>query len=397
MQISFIVTTFNIDPYVRQCLDSLKACTRPGDQVVIIDDNSTDDTAAIIKEFIRENKGIGVEFTTAFLGVNTIGGVGIPANIGMDMSTRDVVFFVDGDDFLEVENFRRARRVYENSNADIAFCNYLEHDEKNNAQKNPADFHKWSDINPLWSVDEARTKALDLIAVPWRKFYRRSFLTKHRIRFPEGDFFFEDNPFHWRVCRLATSIVFINEIVCFHRVNRPGQTMTSTGDELSAFFTHFETIFGEISPPNTEQRVLVARWLINNMTWHLDRLQPGAIWGYVDRASKVLPKIPTADWNGPLAESFIGKNIWPIVTRLREGNAWDVYELMHTRKRHAQLETLLKSVSTELKQVRSEAKKAATDAKKARELLQAQQYIDEFTALIEFEANQDRDEFQDGL
>ncbi|MCJ8139625.1 glycosyltransferase family 2 protein [Falsirhodobacter halotolerans] len=388
MQISFIVTTFNIDPYIRQCLDSLKACTRPGDQIVIIDDNSTDRTPSIIDAFIQENQGMGVEFTAAHLGVNTIGGVGIPANIGMDMSTRDVIFFVDGDDFLEVENFHRARRIYERSGADIAFCNYLEHDEKNNAKKNPADAGKWSDINPLWSLDEARTKALDLIAVPWRKFYRASFLREHRIRFPEGNYFFEDNPFHWRVCRLAKSITFINQIVCHHRVNRPGQTMTSTGDELSAFFTHFETIFTEIAPENTEQRVLSARWLVNNMTWHLDRLQPGAVWAYIERAARVLPTIPADIWNGPLAESFVGKTIWPIVHRLREGHTWDVYELLTARKRHSQLEGLLKSVSAELKHIRSDVKSAAGNAKKSRELLQAQQYIDEFTALMDFEANQ---------
>lgn len=79
MSISFIITTYNIAPYILQCLESLKPCVKPGDQVILVDDGSTDETETVIRDFIRrEGFGPGITWTPIWLGTNTIGGVGIP-------------------------------------------------------------------------------------------------------------------------------------------------------------------------------------------------------------------------------------------------------------------------------------------------------------------------------
>lgn len=386
MRISFIITTYNIESYIKQCLDSLRDCVQGGDQIIIIDDGSTDSTPDIIRDEIATNNfGEDIEVKEVFLGVNTIGGVGIAGNIGIDLASREAIFFVDGDDFIDVEGFNRARTTFESSSSDIMLCNYMEYDEKNGAQKHPADDQKWNNINHQWDIEHRRLKALDLIAVPWRKFYLSEIL-KAGIRFPEGDFFFEDNPFHWRVCRAANSITFFNETICHHRVNRPGQTMTSTGSELQAFFTHFETIFFEIPERDDSHRNLACRWLLNNMSWHLNKLKPEARWGYAKAASKTLSLIPDPIWSGELQEFFVSKNIWPIAERLRVGEVWDVVESMAAKQRHEEIRTSLKRIHDDLSNLRNAHRHSANDSKKARELLQARQYIDEFEALLSIEA-----------
>ncbi len=286
--LSFIVTTFNIATYIDQCLDSVIPCLRPGDQVIVVDDGSTDTTDLILERRMAAGFGPDVETRLVALGTNTMGGVGIPANIGLSFATRDAVFFVDGDDFLDPAGFLAARAQFDATGPDILIANYLEHNDQTGEATRPADLNRWADLARAQGDAQAeRAIALSMIAVPWRKFYRRAFLG-HDIRFPEGDFFFEDNPFHWQVCRRARTIAFHDRILCRHRINRPGQTMASTGVEFLAFFDHFDTITAQFDPTEQHLQTAALEWLVNNMSWQIGRMHHGAFWAYATRAVQLL-------------------------------------------------------------------------------------------------------------
>ena len=379
MSISFIVTTFDIRPYILECLQSLRPCLRPGDQVILVDDGSTDGTDEVVRDFIRhEGFGPDVEWTPVWLGVNTIGGVGIPANIGMDHADRDTVFFVDGDDYMIPDAFLKARRAYEAAPADICFADYLEYDQQAGQTRPPADARKWAELETLTGAEAVRLAAIGLIAVPWRKFYRAEFLRRHRIRFPEGDFFFEDNPFHWTVCTLAGTIGFQRHVICHHRVNRPGQTMASTGTELAAFFTHFETIRTGLPPTRDDLRLQAAHWLLGNMSWHIPRLRPAAFHLYAGRAKQALQQIGDGEWQ-TLDAGMNTTTVWHYADRLRQGDTWGVIEAWRSDADRATLSGLRREIGNLANRLREVERQART----AREILQAQQAIDEFAVVKE--------------
>lgn len=377
MNISFIITTFNIKPYILECLQSLRPCLRSGDQVILVDDGSTDGTDEVVRDFVRdEGLGAGIRWTPIWLGTNTIGGVGIPANIGLDHVERDTVFFVDGDDYMIPEAFLTARRTYAAAPTDICFTDYLEFDQKAGKTRPPADAWKWDALQQPMALETARLAGIDLIAVPWRKFYRTDFLRRHCIRFPEGDFFFEDNPFHWSVCILAETISFSRHITCHHRVNRPGQTMASTGNELTAFFTHFATIRASLPPERDDLRLQAARWLMSNISWHIPRLQQAAFFRYAGQAKPALKQIVDSDWQVLEAE-LRDTRIWHYADRLRQGDTWGVIEAWRQDADRAELAELRRDIRNLANRVREVERQVKT----AREILHAQQAIDEFAAL----------------
>ena len=320
MAISFIITTYNIQSYIERCLTTVAQVVRAGDQVLIIDDGSSDETPDVVRRLIARGAfAADIEVTPIFFGENTMGGVGIAGNIGMDKATRDTVFFVDGDDWLDVEGFQAARAVFEERDCDILIANYQEYDEQKDTYRAPADASRWDHLNGAADLHSLRQQALDLIAVPWRKFYRRSFLEAHKLRFPEWDFFFEDNPFHWDVCLAAEQIVFANSCLCYHRVNRPGQTMASTGRELMAFFDHFDTIRALLKRRAGQDFDMQAlAWIIGNMSWHIGRLHPKIVPFYFQRAQLALKDLPEGMFDQAELQRFQQAEVHLYVSLLQE-------------------------------------------------------------------------------
>lgn len=352
-------------------------CLRAGDQVILVDDGSSDDTEGVVQEFVDSGAlSSEVTWSPIWLGTNTIGGVGIAANIGIDHAECTTIFFVDGDDYMIPEGFGRARDAYEKSPTEICIANYLEYDQQRRNTRVPADAGKWRHLMQPLSLEARRHAAIDLIAVPWRKFYQTEFLRRYRLRFPEGDFFFEDNPFHWRVCLKAQSISFMDEIVCHHRINRPGQTMGSTGVELTAFFTHYNTIASEIPTGRRDLQVQAVRWLINQMSWHIPRLAVEATYAYARCASEVLQKISDPVWQAVEGE-MIDTMAWRSAARLRDGEIHavvDAWLSAASRALQRQLKQDIESLAHRMTRVEKRLQHSC-------ELLDARRALEEFMAL----------------
>jgi len=320
MSLSFIVTSYNIAPYIDQCLHSVAAAARAGDEIIIVDDGSTDETPQLIRQFANSDLPADVNILPVLLGTNTYGGVGIAANIGLDHAGKDTVFFVDGDDWLDSKGFNHCRDVFAARKGDFLLANYSVYDDQNQEHFPPADSHRWPEIKPGLSDRERLTLALSFIAVPWRKFYRRRFLLENNLRFPEGDFFFEDNPFHWAVCRATTRFSFLNRVVCHHRINRPGQTMAAAGTELLAFFTHYKTLLDSIAPEDQTLAAAAMTWLVNNMSWHLERLQPAIRRVWARHAMTHLQAFDATLWENEVAPPFADWPVGEVCEQLRAGD-----------------------------------------------------------------------------
>ncbi|HET9646706.1 MAG TPA: glycosyltransferase [Microlunatus sp.] len=266
-ELSIIVTAYNIENYIEQCLRSVATQTWPDFEVIVVDDGSTDSTPDKIAAFCDEDP----RFVPVLLGENSPGGVATAANAGLDRATGTWVGFVDGDDYVEPAMFERLITSAVQCDADLAICEYQEVVDETGERRDPADAHRWAELTAPCTVLDLRSRrqVLRLIAVPWRKLYRRSLLEENAIRFPVGDAFYEDNPFHWFTVITARSIAVVPEVLCFHRVGRAGQTMATADERLFRIFRHHDTIHGWL----TGRRILevyqsaLLGWVISQMEW----------------------------------------------------------------------------------------------------------------------------------
>ncbi len=273
-EVSIIVTAYDIEDYIEQCLGSVAAQTIMDIEVLVVDDGSTDSTPEKIMTFCNGDS----RFIPVLMSQNSPGGVATAANAGLDRATARWVGFVDGDDYIEPQMFERLVTSAAACDADLAMCDYQEVVDGSGERRDPADAHRWAELtSSCYELNtETRKQLLRFIAVPWRKLYRRSLLEDHAIRFPVTDGFYEDNPFHWFAVLSARRLAVVPEVLCYHRVGRTGQTMAAADERLFQIFQHHDTIHSWLAT----RRLLdvyetsLLGWVISQMEWIARRTPP---------------------------------------------------------------------------------------------------------------------------
>lgn len=96
--ISVIVPVYNVEPYLRQCLDSLINQTYPKLEIILVDDGSTDLSGDICDSYASRDSRIKVLHKKN-------GGVSSARNSGLDIATGEFVAFVDSDDWMELNTY----------------------------------------------------------------------------------------------------------------------------------------------------------------------------------------------------------------------------------------------------------------------------------------------------
>ncbi len=265
--LSVIVTSYNIESYIGACLDSITNQTLRDLEIIVVDDGSTDASPRIIAEYAEADPRI----VPVLRGTNSPGGVATAANAGLDVATAPYVGFADGDDLYEPEMFERLLTAATTHDADLAMCKYRLFTDASEERTAPPDEHRWDAFDQeAYRLDDAmRIELLRFIAVPWRKIYRRSLLEDNGIRFPVGDYFYEDNPFHWFCVTQAESVALVPEVLCHHRLARAGQTMSTADERLFRIFEHHDTIYDFLDRKGwleVYQTTLLA-WAMSQMEW----------------------------------------------------------------------------------------------------------------------------------
>lgn len=212
--ISLIVPCYNVEPYLRQCLDSLRAQTFSDFEALCINDGSTDKTLEILREYEAKDK----RFHVIDKGNE---GYGSTVNCGLNQAHGEWIGIVEPDDYLDLEALEKMYSTHTLAeNVDIIKGSYR-------------DFFDDDPDCPLFVVPEletampheATTFTIDnnpevLFHHPsiWTCLYRRSFLEEHSIRMVEAPgAAWTDNPWFYDTFLRARTCVWLPHVCYFYR------------------------------------------------------------------------------------------------------------------------------------------------------------------------------------
>lgn len=110
-KISVIVPVYNVEKYLRRCIDSIISQSYKNLQIILVDDGSTDNSGNICDDFATRDSRIVVIHKEN-------GGLGFARNSGLDVATGKYVTFIDGDDSIESNHINNLYRNLQESGSD---------------------------------------------------------------------------------------------------------------------------------------------------------------------------------------------------------------------------------------------------------------------------------------
>ena len=123
IKVSIIVPVYQVEKYLRKCLDSLVKQTLPEIEIIIINDGSPDQSQVIIDEF-QQNYPLKIK---SFIKEN--GGLSDARNFGLDRATGEFIGFVDSDDEVSKTMFEEMYSLAIKHQAEMVICNLQKVDE----------------------------------------------------------------------------------------------------------------------------------------------------------------------------------------------------------------------------------------------------------------------------
>ncbi len=293
-RISAILTTYNVEAFIATAMQSVIDAGFDDLELIVVDDGSTDATRQVADVIGAAAPADRVHYTPVFFSRNTPGGVASAANAGLDRASGDVVIFVDGDDWVLPHALRRAVEQHLAGAPDVTVCGCEEYWNDNGAYTRYPEASVWDMLPQATELATKREAVLRLAPFPWRKIYSRAFLEREAIRFPVGDFFYEDNPFHWATTLRAERFAFFSPVTHVHRMARAGQTVSDMGLKPLKIFEHAKTIrsYLEATGQDAALRTRYLHWLVDHVLWCCRHVPPQGLNQVFDKARADLAELP---------------------------------------------------------------------------------------------------------
>ncbi len=213
-ELSIIIPCYNVEKYIRRCIDSLVAQSYPIEltEWILIDDASTDSTWQIITDLEKTYPD-----TIIAIHCTRNGRQGQARNIGLEYASGTYVGYVDSDDWVEPDMYSIMVNEIKHSDSELVFCRFYRDDGRHHlTHQLDGSIQRYKIAND----DERNTLIVSNILGygVWDKIYRRDFLNKNNISFPIGlayeDIFFSSQYYlyveHFSVINYELYHYFVN-------------------------------------------------------------------------------------------------------------------------------------------------------------------------------------------
>lgn len=181
IKVSVIIPVYNVENYLRQCLDSVVNQTLREIEIICVNDSSTDGSLAILEEYAKKDSRVQVI-------TQPNAGAGAARNRGMDLAKGEYLSFLDSDDFFEPAMLEKAYNLAEQNRADfVVYKSDQYHTEENKFV--PVSWAVREQEIPPYPVFNYRQLTDNVFKVfvgwAWDKLFSREFVKKHQLRYQE--------------------------------------------------------------------------------------------------------------------------------------------------------------------------------------------------------------------
>ena len=268
-KVSIIVPIYNVEQYLKECLESLIAQTLQDIEIICINDGSKDCSGKILDEYAAKDSRIKVIHKQN-------AGYGAACNTGLDTAIGDYIGIIESDDFAAVNMFEDLYNLITENNCDIIKCEWWEYYTKNKKAIKSEQISSMVKPGKISSQEEQK-KLLKCPSSVWATLYKKKFLNENKIRFLETPGAnYQDISFMLKVVMLAKDIYITNNPYLYYRSDNLNSSVRkkNDGDFIFKEYAEIDNFFIEHSNLKKIYKGSKFYKQYNTYFWNLRRVAP---------------------------------------------------------------------------------------------------------------------------
>lgn len=202
-KVSVIIPVYNVENYLRKCLDSLVNQTLKDIEIIVVNDGTTDNSQEIIDEYVKKYPKKVVSI------IQENGGQGAARNTGLLHAKGEYIGYVDSDDYVEENMYEELYKKAKEEDSDIVICG-------NNVVKENYELFSKEDVDKEFLLGK--------MAV-WNKIYKKNIIVDNKIQF-RSKVWYEDLDFTMKVYFSSKKISYVDKPL-YNYLLREGSTMNN--------------------------------------------------------------------------------------------------------------------------------------------------------------------------
>ena len=194
-KVSVIVPVYNVEKYLKRCLDSLINQTLSDIDIICIDDGSKDSSLQILEQYAQKDSRIVI-----YNQENS--GLSVARNTGLEHASGEYIGFVDSDDWVDLDFYEKLYNSAKNNNADIAVADFI----REHPNKKPKRLKLKEEKIYTTPEDKFMICKVHREGCVWNKIYRTEFIKSINLKFVPK-MYYEDRDFTIRSLYFSKKLV----------------------------------------------------------------------------------------------------------------------------------------------------------------------------------------------
>lgn len=221
-KVSVVVPIYNVEKYLKTCLESLVKQTLKEIQIILVNDGSTDESGNIAKSYAEKypDKIIYLEKEN--------GGLSDARNYGIPYAKGEYIAFLDSDDYIEKNAYEQMYNKAVQENSDYVECDFIwEYPNKKKLDKQV----------PYSNKKEMLT---NVRVVAWNKLIKKEIIEKNNIYFPKG-LRYEDVEFTYTLIPYLNKCSYVNKEF-IHYIQRDNSIANVQNERTAEIFIILDNV-----------------------------------------------------------------------------------------------------------------------------------------------------------
>lgn len=288
VKVSIVVPVYNVEKYLKQCMDSIVNQTLKDIEIICVDDGSTDSSGEILDEYASNDSRVRVIHKENR-------GYGHSMNMGFAAANGEYIGIVESDDYAERNMFEKLYNEAKKNQLDViksSFYFYYSVPEEKNEKNEIVSKILAKQVFCPTTYFESKMEMVNLFNIKpsiWSAIYRNSFIRENGINFLETPgASYQDSSFNFKIWSLAQRAELLQDAFIHYRQDGENSSINSKGKIFCVCdeYAEMQKFLNEHPLVKSKMEFIMQRIKYDSYMWNYNRLAQKYKYIFLERASE---------------------------------------------------------------------------------------------------------------